>query len=69
MSEWMNQFEVAALLRVSVNTLSRWRRAKRGPALYTRLEGSTIILYDRAAVEAYLATRTTRPALAPAATG
>jgi len=69
MSEWMNQFEVAALLRVSVNTLSRWRRAKRGPAVYTRLEGSTIILYDRAAVEAYLATRTMKLTLAPVVTG
>lgn len=60
MSTRMNQFEVAAFLRVSVNTLSRWRRAKKGPAIHTRLQDSTIVLYDRAEVEAFLADRAGR---------
>ena len=67
MSAWMNQFEVAALLRVSVNTLSRWRRAGRGPQTHVRLKGSNIVLYLRSEVETFLAERMID--LQPAANG
>lgn len=51
--------EVAKLLRVSPRTLEGWRRQKRGPA-HIVVEGAGV-RYARAAVEAYLKSKTVKP--------
>lgn len=51
--------EVAAFLRISPRTLEGWRRQKRGPAHIT-VEGVGI-RYTRAAVEAYVESKTVEP--------
>lgn len=55
MSDLMKEREVAELLRVTRQTLSRWRADEAGPP-FIQVEGS--IRYSRAAVDAWLAERT-----------
>jgi excisionase family DNA binding protein len=50
--------EVCALLRTSIKTLQRWRKA--GNISYTRLGGR--ILYSRTAIEKFIAARTVKSA-------
>jgi excisionase family DNA binding protein len=55
MPDLMKEREVAELLRVTRQTLSRWRAADQGPP-FVQIEGS--IRYRRADLEAWLAERT-----------
>lgn len=53
--ELLKEREVAELLRVSRQTLSRWRGSDQGPP-FVQVEGS--IRYDRAALQKWLDDRT-----------
>ena len=55
MSDLMKEREVAELLRVTRQTLSRWRASEQGPP-FIQVEGT--IRYRRADVQAWLDLRT-----------
>ncbi len=55
MSDLMKEREVADLLRISRQTLSKWRSEEKGPA-FIQVGGS--IRYSREAVDQWLAERT-----------
>jgi hypothetical protein len=61
MDESLTKNDVAALLRLSVQTLARWRCLGIGPRYIKLGPGRTSpIRYSRAAVEAYLAASSRR---------
>lgn len=51
--DMLNQRQVAQALGVSVNTLAKWRRQKRGPTPWFKVS-QTLILYPRRAIRAWL---------------
>ncbi len=65
---YLTQVEVAAMLRIAVSTLAKWRQFGKPPEPSHRLSG-TVYLYRRADVERFLAERTRGSRLVKAVVG